>query len=801
VKIPLSWLRDFAPFGDDVDGLAASLSELGLVVEGVDRVGEGLEGVIVARVVSTRVHPDADKVQLVEVDTGAGDGATRQIVCGAFNFGPGDLVPLATIGARLPDGPGHQGMEIARRNVRGQWSEGMLCSPSELGLVDDHSGIMIVEADGAVPGMALADAIGIRPDAVFDLDITPNRPDALSVAGVARDLAAHYRLPFALPAPPPLAPDDGTAPATIAVADTDTDLSARFTGVVIRGITVGPSPAWLAGRLTMAGMRPISNVVDVSNYVMLELGQPNHAYDLDQLPGGGLLVRRGRAGETVVTLDQVERAVGPDDCLICDAESMPVGVGGIMGGASSEISGATTTVLLETAWFRPVAIARTSKRLGLRSEASVRFERGVDPEGVGRAAARFVEIISQVTGAQVVGGLIDVTDFAQLPGPVTVPVRTARVNAILGTDLTSDQVRGYLEPIGFGTGASENGTFDVTIPTWRPDSSREIDVIEEVARHHGYSRIPRTRPPVAAVGRLDGYQRDRRLVADILVGAGLSEAWATSFLESADLVRCGLPPEAIEVENPLAAEESILRPSLLPGLLKALVTNTSHRRPHVALFEIGHVFLPPPPGARLPDEPEHLAVVLAGRDAPEAVRTWRGLAEGLRLDDIRLRASTGSGLHPSRTADLVAGGPDGQVLGAVGEVDPGVLAAHQLEGPVGWIQVDLGLLLRSAPRRPSTYRPISRFPSADIDLAFVVDDAVPAGDVERALRAAGGDLLERLELFDVYRGDGVGDGRRSLAYHLRLSTLDHTLTEDELARIRRQCIEAVESACGGRLRG
>jgi phenylalanyl-tRNA synthetase beta chain len=742
VKVPLSWLCDFAPFGDDLDDLASSLSELGLVVEGVERVGEGLDGVIVARVVATRVHPDADKVQLVEVD--AGDGPTRQIVCGAFNFGPGDLVPLATIGARLPNG-----MEIARRKVRGQWSEGMLCSPKELGLADDHAGIMIVEAEGAAPGMPLAEALGIQPDAVFDLDITPNRPDALSVAGVARDLAARYRLPFAIPDPPALG--DGPSPATVVVEAPD--LSARFTGTVIRGITVGPSPRWLAGRLTLAGMRPISNVVDVSNYVMLELGQPNHAYDLDRLPGGGLLVRRGREGETIVTLDGIARHVGPDDCLICDAEGTPVGVGGVMGGASSEISDATTTVLLESAWFRPDAIARTSKRLGLRSEASVRFERGVDPQGAARAAARFVELLTGMAGGEVVGGIVDVTDPRHLPAPVTVAVRTARVNSILGTDLTSEQVSGYLVPIGFTTDAGPvtDGVLDVTIPSWRPDSEREIDVIEEVARHHGYSRIPRTRPPVATVGLLNPYQRDRRLVADILVGVGLSEAWATSFLAPDDLVRAGLAPEAIEIENPLAAEESILRPSLMPGLLKALVTNANHRRPDVALFEIGHVFLPPEGGERLPPEPEHLAVVLAGRDAGEAVRTWRALAAGLRLAEVGLRAATRPGLHPTRTADLVAGdtvvGPI--VVGVVGEVDPGVLAAHGIDGHVGWIQLDLGVLLRDAPRRPATYRPISRYPSADTDLAFAVDDDTPAGDVERALRDAAGDLVERIELFDV----------------------------------------------------
>ncbi|MFN2606969.1 MAG: phenylalanine--tRNA ligase subunit beta [Acidimicrobiales bacterium] len=790
MRAPLSWLREFAPFEGDPADLASTLSQLGLVVEGVQQVGEGLDRVVVARVMATAAHPGADRVQLATVD--AGDGAPRQIVCGAFNFAPGDLVPLALPGTRLPGG-----VEIGRRKVRGRWSEGMLCSGRELGLTDDHAGILILPP-AASPGATVAEALGVGVDVVFDLDVTPNRPDALCVAGVARDLAARLGLPFVLPRVPDVASPTGDGDGTVRVAVEAADLCPRFTATRLEGVAVGPSPPWLAARLTLAGMRPISNLVDVSNYVMLEGGQPNHAYDLSRLPGSGLSVRRGRPGEVVVTLDEVERPVGPEDCLICDAEGTAVGIGGIMGGASSEISAATTTVALEAAWFLPEAVARTSKRLALRTEASVRFERGVDPEGTDRAVARFCQLAAEVAGATPVGGTTDVV--GALPDRPPVVVRTARVNAILGTSLEPAEVAGYLEPIGFGCRPrpGTTGDFVVTVPSWRPDSEREIDVIEEVGRHHGYDRIARTLPLTSAVGGgLTPYQRDRRRVRRVLVGAGLSEAWATSFLAPDDLARAGLPTEAVEVENPLAAEESVLRTSLLPGLLRALSVNASHRNPDVCLFEIGHIFLPPPAGSERPPEPEHLALVLAGRPAPEASRLLATLVDALDLEPVALVPATPAGLHPTRSATVVVGEAP---VGVVGEVDPAVLAAAGLVDPVAWAEVDLGGLL-AGPRRRREYRPVSRYPSADVDLAFVVGDDVPAAQVESVLRAAAADRLEDLWLFDVFRGTQLGDGRRSLAYRLRFAATDHTLSEEELTALRGACIEAVESSLEARLRG
>jgi phenylalanyl-tRNA synthetase beta chain len=609
---------------------------------------------------------------------------------------------------------------------------------------------------------------------------------------VARDLAARLGVPFSMRRSPAL--PDGP-PGKLSVTVEALELCPRFTATRLEGVAVGPSPAWLSARLTLAGMRSINNVVDASNYVMLELGQPNHPYDLDRLPGAGLLVRRARPGELLVTLDGVERRLDVDDCLICDAEGGPVGIGGIMGGESSEISEATTTVLLEAAWFSPLAIARTSKRLALRTEASVRFERGVDPKGIERSVARFCELAAAVAGATVAGAPDDVG--APPHERPRVSVRTARVNAILGTALGPDDVAGYLEPIGFPCHPAGDGDFLVTVPSWRPDVEREIDVIEEVGRHHGYERVERTLPLTTAVnGGLTPYQRDRRRVREALVGCGISEAWATTFLAPDDLARAGLPTEAVELENPLVQEESVLRTSLLPGLLRAVVTNRSHRHPDVRLFEIGHVFLPPAGGDVRPTEPENLAVVLAGRPAPDAVLAWTTLVEALGLDHPETVPASPPGLHPTRSGRLRAGEAD---LGVIGEVDPDVLAAHEVDGPVAWMEVDLGAVL-AAPRRRRVYQPVSRYPSADLDLAFVTEDTVPAAAVAAVLRDAAATLLEDLQLFDVFRGPQLGVGRRSLAFRLRFSALDHTLTDEELASVRQRCIEAVESGLPARLR-
>lgn len=783
MKVLLSWLREFAPIEGDPADLGEQLSGLGLAVESIKPIGEGLGGIVVARVLGLRPHPDADRIQIVDVD--AGDGEALQVCCGAFNMSVGDLVPLATPGCVMPDG-----MEITRRRMRGEWSNGMLCSPVEIGLGDDGEGILVLDGDHA-PGLPLAEALEMGADVLFDIEVNPNRPDAMSVAGVARDLAARQGAPFSLPEPA-VAETGLDATDRLSVEILDPDLCGRFAVRVLDGVGIQASPRWLANRLTALGMRPINSVVDVSNYVMLELGQPSHTYDLAKLAGAGFRVRRAVDGETIETLDGVTRTLTSADGVVADSDDMVVGIAGVMGGASTEIGGDTTSVALEMAWWDPASIAASARRLGLRSEASARFEKGADPEVADLAMRRFAELLAD-TGATLAPGMVDAR--GNTPERETILVRTGRVNGILGTDLTRDRIGELLGPIEF-TAVPNGDDLDVDIPSFRPDSTTEIDVIEEVARMHGYTRIARTRPRSMLTGALSRRQVDRRTVRTAMIGLGLDEVMPVPFLAPGDLERAGLDADGITVTNPLVAEESVMRSSLRPGILKTLAYNASHRLAGLGLFEVGHVYRHPEASQPLPDEREYLAVALAGRDAGDAVGVWSALADALAARDYALVADVVAGLHPTRTARIEVGGVP---VGHVGEVDPGVLDAFDVPERVGWLEVDLDTLL-GVPHGDTPYQQVSRYPSSDIDLAFEVDDAVPASAVERCLREAAGDLLARLSLFDVFRGAPVGDGSRSLAFTLRFQAVDRTLTDAEMVDVRRRCIDAVEGSLPASLR-
>ena len=785
MKVLLSWLREFAPLDGEPAELADDLSDLGLAVESMETVGEGLDGIVVARVLDLRPHPNADRMQLVDVDRG--DGEALQIVCGAFNMAVGDLVPLATSGTVMPDGT-----KIGPRKMRGEASNGMLCSGAELAFGDDHGGIMVLPSD-LEPGTDLRDALGIEPDVLFDLEVNPNRPDAMSVAGVARDLAARRHVPFTMPTFE-VAETGGDATELVQVEIVDPDLCGRFLARVLRSLGVGPSPAWVANRLRALGMRPINQIVDASNYVMLELGQPNHTYDLAKVQGDTLRVRWARESERIVTLDDVERELTTTDGVIADGDDVAIGIAGVMGGASTEIDEATKDVLLEVAWWQPMAIARSSKRLGLRSEASMRFERGTDPEILSVAAQRFAHLLRG--RRELVAGEVDARGF--LPERPRIEVRTARLNAVLGTDLTTSEIAGYLEPIGFiceTTGVPD--VQSVLVPSFRPDTWTETDIAEEVARHHGYGKIPRTLPAAITAGSLSPRQQERRLIRQVLVGLGIDEALPMPFLAPGELEATASPTNAVTITNPLAAEESVLRTSLRPGLLKTIAYNESHRATAARLFELSKVFRAKDDPKSLPDEPEYLAVALAGSDAREAVGVWRVLAEALAVVDDRLEQVAVPGLHPTRSANIVIG--DG-IVGAVGEIDPGVLRHFDVEERVAWLEVDVDLLGRQ-PHGERTYRTVSRYPSSDLDLAFEVDDATPASDVAAAVRRAAGELLVALELFDVFRGQPVAPGRRSLAYTLRLQAPDRTLTDGDLAELRQRVIDSVERELPANLRG
>jgi len=522
------------------------------------------------------------------------------------------------------------------------------------------------------------------------------------------------------------------------------------------------------------------------------LGQPSHTFDLDRVGGSGFRARWAVDGETIETLDGVIRTLVDADGVVADAEDVPVGIAGVMGGAATEIDVTTVTVALEMAWWDPMSIARTSRRLGLRSEASARFEKGADPEVVELAMRRFAELIgSEVALAP---GMAD--QRGDLPSREPVRVRAARVNRILGTDLGRDRIVEVLEPIGFAT-SKAGDDLDVVVPSFRPDSATEIDVIEEVARVHGYGRIARTIPRSGLTGALTGRQVDRRRVRSAMLGLGLDEVMPLPFLAPGDLERAGLVADGITVTNPLVAEESVMRSSLLPGLLKTLAYNGSHRLYGLSLFEVGHVYRRPTEPRPLPDEPEYLAVALAGREAGAAVEVWSILADALTTRDYTLVAAPAPGLHATRTARIELAST---LVGHVGEVDPSVSEAFEVGERVAWLEVDLDVLLGLS-QRDLPFRPFSRYPSSDIDLAFEVDEETPAAVVESLLRSAAGDLLVDLGLFDVFRGEPVVEGRRSLAFAVRLQAADRTLTDAEVATVRQRCIDAVESDLGATLRG
>ena len=782
MKVLLSVLREMADLPSDPELIAQALNTLGLAVESVETVGAPVDGVVTARIVRTEKHPDAAKVTRCFVD--AGDGVERHVWCGATNMGPGDIVPLATLGTTMPDG-----REISRRGILGIDSEGMLCSPVELGIAEDAAGLLILPP-GTPLGVSPFGVLGIEHDVVFDLDLTRNRPDCWGHLGVARDLAAHFGTELRGPRLDDVPVGE---PVSVPVTISAPDRCGMFSATVISNVTVADSPRWVADRLAHLGMRSINNVVDASNLVMLELNQPNHAYDRSVV--GSLDVRLAAAGETHRTLDGVDRTLSPEDLLICNgSDGTPVGLAGIMGGLDSEVTTATTELVLEVAWFEPDPIRFSVNRHNLRSEASVRFERGVDPRGVETAVRRFVTILRETSpGAVLHGGATRESNEFE-PAVRTVRVRSARVEKTLGIGVDGPRMAELIGPIGFVVTAAPDGA-DVTVPTWRPDCSEEIDIIEEIARHHGYDNLGKSVPKSAVHGRLSMMQQRRRALRRVLVGLGLDEVMPMPFLAPGELGSLGLPEDdTLRIANPLVAEESVLRTSLRPGLLRALRYNQSHRAPRIGLWEIGHVY--PRGSGALPDESEQLGIVVAGADVSVAVAQWNAVCDAMGIGANLEQSRVPAGLHPTRSASLTRGK---KVVGVLGEVDPVVLDSLGIEGRVSILEVDLTVILNEEPK-PAQARDINRHPSSDIDLAFVVPETVQALVLQRALRQAAAKRLVSIEMFDVYRGPGVPAGSRSLAFRLRLQEPSGTLTDAAIAEVQKACAAAGEKL-GAELRG
>ena len=753
MKVPMTWLREYAKVDATTDEIVHRLSISSAEVNGVER--RGVTGDLslfrVGQVLEAGKHPGADRLQLCQVEVG--EDRPYQIVCGAWNFGAGAKVAVALPGATLPNG-----LTLERRKLRGEVSEGMILAEDEVDLGTDHTGIMVLD-DALAPGTPLADVLPLVED-VLDVEPTGNRVDLLSVYGIAREVAALFDGTL-VPLDPTEPPGGAGEPVDVRVEDPEG--CPRYIGRLFRDVEIGESPVWLKARLRAAGVRSISNVVDVTNYVMLALGSPLHVFDFDTLHGRRIVVRSATKGEELRTLDGTVRKLEPSDLLIADADRA-IALAGIMGGEDTEVSETTTSVLLEAANFEPISLLRASERLALRTEGSNRWEKGVDPHLAGPAATMATRMIAELAGAHWTGHA-DVQ--ATLPEPAVISLRPERTNAVVGLELAAAEQTSILVRLGF---EQSNGGFRV--PTWRArDVTREIDLVEEVARFK-MEEIPFTLPEHdATFGRLTRWQRLRRLVEDVLTGCGYSEAYTSSFVAEGDL----------RLPEPMSMEAAALRTALLGSLVGAARHNVSVGLSEVALFEIARTYRA---GGELPDERWHVAGIVDGGFA-EAKWALEQLYTTLKIEPSFERTAEPS-LHPGKSARTSEGW--------VGELHPAVL-----EGTWGAFEVDLDALVAAAPEAVE-FEEVSAYPEVRQDLAFVVDEDVPAATLLAAIREAVGQLLRAVAPFDEYRGDQIGEGKRSLAFRVAFGSPERTLTDEEAAELRAKIVEALADRFGAVLR-
>ena len=786
MKVSVAWLRELVDGKIDADDVARRLTLAGLEVEGREKFG-AFEGVIVARVVDKRPHPDAAKLTLVDVDDGS--GKVTQVVCGAPNVpAAGGLVLWARPGAKLPNG-----VVMGEKPVRGIVSPGMLCAEDELGLGTSHAGILVLSPDdGLQPGDDVAHKLGL-PDDVWELNVTPNRPDALGHVGVAREVAALVGGRLTLPALASL--PTGGAPAKVELVDAEG--CPRFTALAVDGVTVRPSPLGVRVRLQALGVRAISNVVDATNLVMLLFSQPVHAYDRDKLAGGGLVVRRAKPNETLKTLDDVERALVADDVVIADGERA-VGLGGVMGGATSEVSATTKKLLLECAHFAPARVRRTAKRLGLHTEASHRFERGTDPNGCGDVARHLAATVLALAGGQIASALTDA--YPKAVAKKTIELRPARTEAILGAGVRRDRQAALLSAIGLDTVDEGAGHIRVTVPTFRPDLSREIDLIEEIARLHGYDQVAPTLPrldhPPGAMRDLDDARNDA--ARDALRGLGLDEIVTYGFVgphHGRPFLDGELPH--VRIANPLREEMSVMRRSLLPGLCLALQRNLARGSSEVRIFEVGAVFLPS--GKELPDERWYAAGLLHGhaegwlkRGAPLDFFDVKGVVEELcGALGHRARCETGvkaPGLHPNIAAGVHVGDTR---IGVVGELHPDAARALGVEGRPLVFELDLQALPAVAAQK--IVEP-PRFPSVTRDLSFFVDEGVSAARIRALVEELRAPLCVDVRVLEDYRGDKRPSGKKGMLWSFVYRAPDRTLTDAEVQKLHDELVGKLGAA-------
>ena len=802
MKVSLNWLKDFVDIDMPVDTLGRLLTMNGLEVEGIETVGQSLDDIVVARILGVTPHPGSDKLFLCQVDTGHD---TVQTVCGAPNVTEGALAPFALPGVRLPDGT-----VIKEGRIRGEISAGILLAEDEMGLTDDHTGIMILPHD-CEPGTSLLSHLSLS-DHVFDVDITPNRPDCACIMGVAREIAAATGQTLKRPTiemveeGPPI--EDLTSVTII-----DPEGCPRYAAGVIQSVTLGPSPFWMRYRLHLSGIRSISNLVDVTNYVMMEMGQPLHAFDYDRLKENRIVVRRAQEGEIFTTLDGVTHTLNSETLLICDGER-PVALAGIMGGLNSEIFTGTETVLVESAFFDPVTIRRGSKRLGLSTEASYRFERGADVGGAVNALKRAISLMFQLAGGRVSTGFID--NYPKTHTPPMINLRVDRTNLLLGTSLSTGDMSGYLQALEMDVQDINENELKVTPPSFRVDIGREVDLVEEVARLSGYDNIPVIYPFIrpSEKGEIPELQvRDQ--LRSIMVGLGFTEIITYSFTspDTADTLGAGegSPLRSfVKILNPLTVDQSVMRTSLIPGLLETARTNILHDEKDLKLFEWGKVFIHKA-GQELPVEKNYLAALMTGLycqktwnsdERPVDFYDMKGALEVL-LDDMGLRESVFQKeteiprYDPGVCSSIFR---TGSLIGHVGRVSPTVMADYDLTDANTYLfEIDIEVLLTTV-SGTKTFSPFTKFPAVYRDISIIVRRQLESAQIGQIIKRQGGELVESVQIFDVYEGQGIDPTEKAMAFRICYRSEHGTLDGEEINRLHESVIESIRQETGGRLR-
>ncbi|NVN92473.1 MAG: phenylalanine--tRNA ligase subunit beta [Desulfuromonadales bacterium] len=792
MNVTYNWLKEFVDFDLSPDQLADLLTMLGLEVEGMQKLGSGMDEVVVAVVEEKRQHPNADKLSLCKVNAG---GELLDIVCGAQNFSAGDTVALARIGAVLPGD-----FKIKRSKIRGEESYGMLCSEKELGLAEDSAGIMILPP-GLTPGQPVFEALGLK-DTLYEVGLTPNRADCLSVVGIAREIAAKLGTTIITP---PATIHEGVEDvgSKIQVTVEDADLCPRYAARYISGCVIAPSPEWLVKRLNAIGIRSINNVVDITNLVMMETGQPLHAFDCDLLAGQRIIVRRAGEGETFTTLDGQQRTLIANDLVICDGER-PVALAGVMGGQNSEISAVTTAVLLESAAFKPSAIRATSKRLGLHTESSHRFERGIDVGGILRALDRAAGLMAELAGGTVARGSLDV--YNGKVEPMTIAFRPQRANDLIGIELSTAEMVKILSGLQFTVRQLADGNLEVIAPSYRVDIEREIDLVEEIARLNGFDKIP-TSMPIAGINsdRATPHQRLERSVRDILVAHGMNEIINYSFtgFDAADKLMLPVddPRRAvIKLSNPLIEEHAVMRTSLLPGVLETVARNINFRSLDLRLFEMRRVYLPNA-GDEMPHEPVLLTGALTGSreragwcHSPDAVDFYdaKGIIENILelicVEGVKWVADSPEPYyHPGKSCSIMVGR---NRIGSLGEIHPTVQETFGLEKPVYCFELDFEKLLNYVKLQPGITVP-SRYPDSYRDIALLVSEEIPSECIIECIKGVKASEIEQVEIFDVYRGTGIPEGCKSIAVRVRYRSYERTLSDEEIGVIHTKILDSL----------